>query len=222
MTDISRVIRVVLADDHQIIRDGLRALVDQQDGMHVVADAESGRRAVELADELRPQVVIMDVSMPDLNGIEATRRIVGATPTVKVVGLSMHRDKRFIVEMLKAGASGYLLKDCAFDELAQAIHTVMRGQIYLSPAISDVVVEDLVREPRQEASSAFSSLSGREREILQLLAEGKTTKQIALHCHISTKTVETHRHNIMDKLDKPSIAELTKYAIWEGLTPLEP
>jgi DNA-binding NarL/FixJ family response regulator len=214
-------IGILLADDHKIIRDGLRALIDRQEGMQVVGDAENGRQAVTLARELNPDVVVMDVSMPDLNGIEATRQILWSHPHIRVIALSMFSDRRFVTEILKAGASGYLLKDCAFDELIRALETVARDHTYLSPSISDVLIQDLVKEPQPpETNSAFGVLTSREREILQLLAEGKSTKLIARHCHVSVKTVETHRHNIMEKLGIYSVAELTKYAIREGITPL--
>ena len=215
-------IKILLADDHKIIRDGLRALIDMQEDMEVVADAHNGRTAVELARNLAPHVVVMDVSMPDLNGIDATRKILTALPKVKVIALSMYSDRRFVTEMFKAGAAGYLLKDCAFEELSRAINTVMSGNIYISPTIANLVVENLVqRTGPKNAGSVFSQLTHREREVLQLIAEGKTTKRIAAQCHISIKTVETHRKHIMEKLGLNSVAELTKYAIREGLTPLE-
>ena len=211
--------RIILADDHGIVRDGLRALLGPLEDIEVVAEADNGRTAVELAKKHRPDLVILDVSMPDLNGIEAARQIHEDVPTARIIGLSMHADKRFVAEMLRAGASGYLLKDAAFEELHGAIETVMKGQIYLSPRITGVVVEDYMRRLDDEGAVApASELSAREREVLQLLAEGKTTKQIALALHLSPKTIESHRHNIMSKLKIDNIAELTKYAIREGLT----
>jgi len=213
-------IRILLADDHKIVREGLRALLEKQPGMEVIAEAEDGRTTVRLARELSPDVVIMDVAMPDLNGIGATDQIIAEAPDVKVVALSMHSDRRFVMEMFKAGASGYLLKDCAFEELARAVRAVAAGQTYLSPGIAGVVIKDYVRR-LSETNSAFSILTSREHEVLQLLAEGKSTKQIASRLHVSVKTVETHRRHIMEKLDIHSVAELTKYAIREGLTPLE-
>ena len=164
----------------------------------------------------------MDIGMPDLNGIDATRQIIKDYPKVKIIGLSMHSGKKFISEMLKAGASGYLLKDCAFEELITAIKTVLEGKTYLSPSITDVIVENYVRPSGQEEHSAFSMLSQREREVLQLLAEGKTTKQIGMALHISSKTVEGHRLRIMSKLNIDNVASLTKYAIREGLTSPNP
>jgi DNA-binding NarL/FixJ family response regulator len=214
-------IRILLADDHKIIRDGLRAMIDKQEGMQVIADAENGRLAVQLTRDLVPNVVVMDVSMPDLNGVEATRQIRSSNPNTKVIALSMYSDRRFVMEMLKAGASGYLLKDCAFEELIQAIKTVSANHTYLSPGIADIVVEDAVHQSDPACGTVFDILTAREREVLQLLTEGKTTKQIAAECHVSVKTIETHRQHIMDKLGIHSVAELTKYAIREGLTSLD-
>ncbi len=214
-------IRIIIADDHQIVRQGLSTLLAKEPDMEVVAEAENGRKAVQLTKEMSPHVVIMDVNMPDLNGIEATRQILHANPGVRVIALSMHTDRRFVVNMLKAGASGYLLKDCAFEELAQAIRLVMANKTYLSPGVSDIVIKDYVQGLSAPGSSAFSVLTAREREVLQLMAEGKSTSQIAEHLHISVKTVETHRQQVMHKLGIHSIAELTKYAIREGLTSLD-
>jgi DNA-binding NarL/FixJ family response regulator len=214
--------RIILADDHTIVRHGLNKLIQQQDDMEVIAQAADGHSAVELTKELSPDMVIMDIGMPDLNGIDATQQIIHEFPQVKVIGLSMHSGKKFVIEMLKAGASGYLLKDCALEELTTAIKAVASGKIYLSPSITDVVVENYVRHSQKKESSAFSLLSQREREVLQLMAEGKTTKQIGLHLHISPKTVEGHRLRLMEKLNMDSVAKLTKYAIQEGLTSPEP
>lgn len=214
-------IKILLADDHKITRQGLRSLLEKESDMEVVAEAEEGRTAVCLVRELLPDVVVMDVSMPDLNGMEATRQIVAELPNVKVIALSMHSDNLFVTEMLKSGASGYLLKDCAFEELARAIHIVVDGKTYLSPAVSGVVVDDYLHHLAKTESRSFEVLTDREREVLQLLAEGKSTKQVALKLHISVKTVETHRRQIMSKLDIHTIAGLTKYAIRKGLTSLE-
>lgn len=214
-------IRVLVADDHKILREGLRSLLESQDDMEVVAEAEDGRTAVGLARELKPDVVVMDVAMPDLNGIEATRQIVADSPNVAVIGLSMHSDRRFVAGMLSAGAYGYLLKDCTFDELVEAIRSVVAGRRYLSPAVTGVVVDDYVRRLTKEESVPCSVLTAREREVLQLLAEGKSTKEMASQLHVSVKTIETHRQKIMEKLGLHSVAELTKYAIREGLVSLE-
>ena len=215
-------IRVILADDHAIVRHGLSKLIQQQEDMEIIAQTGDGHSTVEITRELSPDIVIMDIGMPDLNGIDATRQIVRDFPKVKVIGLSMHSGKKFVVEMLKAGASAYLLKDCALEELIIAIRTVTAGKIYLSPAITDVVVENYIRNSAETQDSAFSLLSQREREVLQLLAEGKTTKQIALQLYISPKTVEGHRLRLMTKLNIDNVAMLTKYAIQEGLTSPEP
>lgn len=214
-------IRILIADDHKIVRDGLRSLLEKQPNMEVVAEAENGRKAVSLAIRRRPQVVIMDISMPDLNGIEATRQMLKELPDLKVIALSMHSDRRYILGMFQAGAAGFLLKDCAFQELASAIDTVAANKPYLSPSIARTVLDDFVRGPASSRPSAPDVLTAREREVLQLLAEGWSTKKIASHLHVSAKTVETHRRRIMEKLGLNGIAELTKYAIREGLTSLQ-
>ncbi len=214
-------IKILLADDHRITRQGLRSLLEKEPDMEVVAEAEEGRTTVRLACELLPDVVVMDVSMPDLNGMEATRQILAELPNVKVIALSMHSDNLFVSEMLKSGASGYLLKDCAFEELARAIHVVVDGKTYLSPAISGVVVDEYLHHLTKTESPGSKVLTDREREVLQLIAEGNSTKQVALKLHISVKTVETHRRQIMSKLNIHTIAELTKYAIRQGLTSLD-
>jgi len=212
-------IRILLADDHKIMRDGLRSLLEKQSDMEVVAEAENGRTTVQLAQKLLPDVVIMDIAMPDLNGIEATRQIIATAPSVKVLALSMHPNRAFVTGMLSAGASGYLLKDSAFEELARAIRVIVMNQTYLGLGITKAVVKDYVRHLSATGPSA-PHLSPKEREVLQLLAEGVTTKQIASRLYVSVKTIETHRQKIMEKLDIHSIAELTKYAIREGLTHL--
>jgi DNA-binding NarL/FixJ family response regulator len=177
---------------------------------------------VQLAQETKPDIVVMDVSMPDLNGIEATTQIIESVPDTRVIALSMHSDKRFVLGMLQAGAAGYLLKDCASQELANAIHQVAGGKKYLSPEITGVVIDDfLLGASPGEALTVSSQLSAREREVLQLIAEGWSTKQIAAHLYVSVKTIETHRRQIMKKLDLHTIADLTKYAIREGLTSIE-
>jgi len=213
-------IRIVLADDHKIIREGLRSLLSQQSDFEVVAEAENGRIAVEKVRALRPEVVIMDVTMPELSGIEATRQIALDCPETRVIALSMHPDRHFVGEMFKAGARGYLLKLCASDELVQAIRCVMGGQDYISPSIAGTVLKDYRKLVPAEAGSAASLLSDREREVLQLLAEGKGTKEIGRLLHVSTKTVDTHRRQIMEKLGLHSVAELVKFALREGLTTL--
>ncbi|MBP7052113.1 MAG: response regulator transcription factor [Phycisphaerae bacterium] len=211
-------IRIVLADDHAIVRQGLGQGLQREEGMEIVGEASDGRSTVEMTKERRPDVVIMDICMPDLNGIEATREIQRDVPGVRVVALSMHSAKRYVTEMFRAGASGYVLKDCDFAELAQAIRAVVQGKTYISPAISDATEGDLSQTTGQVEPTAFSTLTQREREVLQLLSEGKTTKQIALRLHISPKTVEAHRLRVMNKLQIDNVAQLTKYAIREGLT----
>ncbi len=214
-------IRIILADDHKIVRDGLRALIENQAGMKVVAEADNGRETVRLARDLLPDLVIMDIGMPDLNGIDATRQITAELPDVKVIALSMHSDRRFVVQMFRAGASGYLLKDCAFEELARAVDAVSKNQTYLSPAVAGPVMEDYIHRLSTADSIAYPILSPREREVLQLLAEGRSTKETASLLCVSTKTVETHRQQIMGKLNIHTTAELIKYAIREGLTSLD-
>lgn len=214
-------IKIILADDHQIVRHGLRSLLLDEPDMRVVAEADNGRAVMRLVQEVSPDVVIMDISMPGLNGIEATRQIVAECSGVKIIALSMHSDSLFVLNMLKAGASGYLLKDCALEELVKAIRTVVDHKTYLSPGISDVVIKDFISGWSSTDSSAFSVLTAREREVLQLMAEGKTTNQIAEGLCVSVKTVESHRKQIMNKSGIHSVAELTKYAIRQGLTSLE-
>lgn len=214
-------VRILIADDHQILREGLAALLGKQPDFQVVAEAEDGRQAVRLAQELQPDLVVMDIGMPGLNGIEATRQILTGCPQTRIIALSMHSDKRFVTEMLKAGAAGYLLKYCASEELVTAIRTVLTRRIYLSPDIAGIVVEDYVSKAAATEATAFTRLTSREREVLQLLAEGKSTRQIADTLHVSIKTVEVHRKQIMDKLGLQSLADLIKYAIREGLTTVD-
>jgi DNA-binding NarL/FixJ family response regulator len=215
-------IRILLADDHRIVRDGLKTLLEKQSDMEVVAEAEDGRTTVNLAKKLLPDIVIMDITMPDLNGIDATRKIVTELPNSKVIALSMHSDRRFVSGSLEAGASGYLMKDCAFEELVSAIRSVMSSnRTYLSPKVADIVVKNYVNKFSKTRTPSPPTLTNREREMLQLLAEGKTTKEIASGLHVSIKTVETHRRNIMSKLNSHSVADLIKYALREGLISLE-
>jgi len=213
-------IEIILADDHNIMREALRVLLEKEPDMEVIGEAADGESTLRLAQEKRPDVVIMDISMPGLNGIEATRKITAKVSGVKVIALSAYSDRRFISHMFKAGASGYLLKDCLFEELAVAIRAVAKNQIYVSPKIADVVVKDFIHRSLKDDLTVFSILTDREREVLQLLSEGQTTKRIASLLKVSVKTIETHRQHIMDKLDIRSIAGLTKYALREGLTSL--
>jgi DNA-binding NarL/FixJ family response regulator len=214
-------IRIIIADDHQIVRQGLRVLIEKEPDMEVVGEAEDGQATVSLAKELHPHIVLMDIKMPDLNGIEATRQILTDMPDVKIIALSMYPDQRFVMNMLKSGARGYLLKDSAFEELAQAIRLVMANKTYLCPLVTEVVVKDIVTLNPSSHQTALVVLTSREREVLRLLAEGKRTSQIAQLLDISVKTVDTHRQQIIHKLGIRSLAELTKYAIREGLTSLE-
>lgn len=213
--------RVLLVDDHSIVRDGLRVCMSTSKHYEVVGEAENGHSAVQLAADLRPDIVIMDVAMPGMNGIEATRQVVAQPHAPKVVVLSMHSDREFVVEALRAGASGYLMKASAFDELVRAMDAVSEGKTYLSPSITDVVVDNYVRKRPDEPPNAFSVLTARERQILQLLAEGSNAKEIAANLGISDKTVHAFRNRVMEKLDLHSVAELTKYAIRHGLTTLD-
>ena len=214
-------LRILLADDHRIMREGLRSLLEKQPDTEVIAEAENGRTTVQMSRRFKPDVVLMDIIMPDLNGIDATRQILAELPDIKVIALSMHSDKKFVVEMLGAGASGYLLKDTAFEELGKALHTVVNNRTYLSPKIAGLMAEDYSPIIATKDSLVSPVLTNREREVIQLIAEGKTTKQIASLLNVSVKTVETHRKKIMDKLGTNSVAELTKYAIREGLTSLD-
>ncbi|MCX5662976.1 MAG: response regulator transcription factor [Planctomycetota bacterium] len=211
----------LIVDDHKIIRDGLRALLERTNDITVAAEAEDGRQAVSLALKLRPGVVVMDVGMRDLNGMEATRLILDQLPGTLVIALSMHADRKFVGRMLQAGARGYLLKDCAFEELIDAIRAVHAGQVYLSQGVTGVVVEAYVNQLEGSESVRGPRLTDREREILQLLAEGKSTKAAAASLKVSVKTIETHRKNIMEKLGVDSTAAMTKFAIREGITSLD-
>jgi two-component system, NarL family, response regulator NreC len=211
--------RIFIADDHRLLREGLRSLLEGA-GYPVVGEAEDGRTCVGLVKKLQPHVVIIDIGMPLLNGVEATRQIRREVPSTKVIVISMHSESRFILGALAAGASGYLLKDAAFEELGGALKAILKGQTYLSPAIAHLVVRRSLGRGTILPSSQRGRISSREREVLQLVAEGRSTKEIAAALYVSVKTVETHRKQIMDKLNVHSIAELTKYAIREGVTSL--
>ena len=215
----SQVVTVLIADDHRIMREGLRSLLRDNPRIAVVGEASSGAEAAHMASDLQPRVAVVDVNMPDLNGIEATRRIKRDCPNTGVIALSKHRDKRIILGMLQAGASGYLVKDCAFDELEQAITSVASGRRFLSDEISDVVIE--AAGAAAAHGDALGALSDREREVMQLLAEGNSSKEAASILGVSVKTIDSHRQHIMAKLDVGSVAELTRMAIQEGLIALE-
>jgi DNA-binding NarL/FixJ family response regulator len=214
-------VQIIIADDHKLMREGLSSLLGQQGDIVVVGQANNGREAVQLTERLDPDVVVMDVSMPDLNGIDATRHIISRRPKTKVIALSMHSDRQFVAEMFRAGVSGYLLKDSAFEELASAIRTVAKDQTYIAPKITGFSLADYTRVNAGNQPLVFPRLSDREREVLQMIAEGKATKEIAAELGLSAKTVETHRQHLMDKLDIYSVAELTKFAIRKGLTTLD-
>lgn len=214
-------IRIVLADDHTILRQSLARSFSEENDIEIIGEAKDGRSTIELAKELQPDLIVMDIEMPDLNGLEATRRIVKEHPQIKVLGLSMHSNDKYIREMFRAGASGYLLKNCPFDELVDAVRTIISGKAFVGSSVGDVMLKEYSKTSI-ESESAFTILSEREREVLQLLAEGQTTKLIARRLHISPKTVEGHRLRMMEKLGIDSIAKLTKYAIQEGMTAPEP
>lgn len=216
-------IRIVLCDDHQIIREGLRALLEKQPEMTVVGEAVNGLGAIKLVIDKKPDIVVLDIAMPDMNGIAAARRIFMDHPKVKILALSMHSDHHFVTEMLEAGASGYMLKDSAFGELTNAIRTIISGGLFISPHIAENVLEEFSRHAKPGHGSARHSaeLSQREKEILQMIAEGQSTKQVAGKLNVSVKTVETHRQHIMEKVGAHNVASLTKYAIREGITGLE-
>lgn len=213
-------IKIIIADDHKLVSTSLIPLLNSQAGMQVVAEASGGRKAVELASKLEPDIVVMDIGMADLNGIEATRQIVSKYPHIKVIILTMHADRRYITEALNAGASGYLTKSCSFEELVNAIRAVSENKKYLSPEVSGIVIEESLNKSKKVNGSIFSLLTLREREVLQLLAEGKTIKEIAFDLTVSIKTVHTHRTKVMKKLKINNISSLIKYAIQEGLISL--
>lgn len=215
-------IRVLIADDHRIVREGLRNLLESRPDIQIVAESETGRETIALARSLQPDIIIMDVTMPDVNGIEATKIIAAELQRTHVIGLSMHADIRFVVEMMNVGASGYLLKDCSVEELVRAIESVLQGNKYISRDISGFGGGNgsKIFEGGQ-FEDAYPVLTAKEREVLSLISTGMTTKEIAVSMSVSVNTVETHRQNIMNKLDLHTIAELTKYALRRGLANLE-
>lgn len=212
--------KIIVADDHRMVREGLRSLIERQPGLSVTAEARDGTEAVSLTKKHRPDLVVMDISMPNLNGLEATRLIRKEKDQTRIIVLSMHADRRYVAEAFKAGADGYLLKDSAFGELSKAIKTVLQGKRFISPSIADLLIDGYLTREDQPQPSAYNLLSVREREVLQMMAEGQATRQIAKVLNLSVKTIETYRKQIMDKLDLHSVAQLTKYAIREGLTDL--
>lgn len=212
-------IRVLLCDDHDVVRAGLRSVLESAHDVQVVGEAADGRAVLDLVPRVSPNIVVMDITMPGLSGFEATRRLCEHHAHVKVLALSMHSDRQFVLETLRAGASGYLVKDTVNEHLVNALRWVAKGGTFVSPQIADVVVEQ-VRNGPDLPTCHLSLLTARERDVLQLLAEGKTSKEIAQALHVSPKTVESHRGQIMDKLGVRTVAELTKFAIREGLTSL--
>lgn len=212
--------KILICDDHKIFREGLKALLDNQPGISVVGEARDGLESVRLAKELAPDTVIMDISMPGLNGIEAARKILKVRKNARIVALSMHNDRKYVTEIFKAGARAYLLKDSAFEELLDAIKAVNCGRFFLSAGITSLVLGDYIKGPAGDPRSPFTLLSSREREVLQLLAEGLRTKEISQKLGLSVKTVETHRKKIMEKIGIQSVAGLTRYAVKEGLVSL--
>jgi two-component system response regulator NreC len=211
-------IRILLADDHTVMRRGLRALLERQTGFTVVAEASDGREAVDLAAAVHPDVAVMDIGMPNLNGIEAAQRITGKNPNTAVVMLSMHADEGYVLRTLKAGARGYLLKDSPEEDLINAIRAVHEGKAFFSPAISKMLAEDYMRQLRQRGmEDSYELLTPREREVLQMLGEGKSNKDIATRLNLSLYTVETHRSNLLEKLNLHSTAELILYAVRKGI-----
>ena len=211
-------IRILLADDHTVVRDGLRALVEKQPDMAVVGEAADGRDTIRMAEEHSPDVVIMDIAMPNMNGIEATRRIVASNPQTAVLILSMHQDESYVLRSLKAGARGYLLKDSVRSDVIDAIRAVVQGRSFLTRKVSRILQEDYVREmERRGVEDSYDLLTDREREILQLVAEGRTNKEVASMLNISLTTVETHRTHILQKLNLHSVPELILYAVRKGI-----
>jgi len=214
-------VRILLADDHQIMREGLKSLLGKHSSVEVIAEAENGIEALAIAHRERPDVIIMDIAMPDINGIEVTRQLKAELADIKIIALSMHSDRRFVSEILKAGASAYVLKQAAFEDLEKAIKAVMLNRTFLSADILESVVSDYVNQLSTSEYDAYRQLSDRERQVLQLLAEGNSTKEIAFKLHVSVKTIESHRQNIMNKLGIRTLAGLTKFAVREGLTSLD-
>ena len=211
-------VQVLIVDDHEIMREGMTALLRKYSQFEVVGQATDGRQALEMASQLKPDVIIMDVGMPNLNGVDATKKLISMYPDLKIMALSAHSDGAIVAKMIKAGASGYMLKESAFDELIEGLNTLLDGRTFLCNKISKVVFSDYVGMVTNRQAKAGDGLSSREREVLQLVAEGHTTKEIAEVLKLSTKTIDSHREHIMEKLEIRNIAGLTKYAIREGLT----
>lgn len=213
MFNVNRKIRILLADDHSIVRQGFKMILDAQSDMEVVGEAANGRQAIEMAEQLRPDIVVMDVAMPELNGVEATRRLTALSPHSRVLALSMHKDSTYVREILRAGARGYLLKDSFDTDLLAAVRAIQKGEGYLSPGVSEAVLSDY----RKQVTDPIDLLTSREREILQLIAEGKTNKEIATLLNLSVYTVDAHRGRVMEKLNLHTTGELVRFAMRNGL-----
>lgn len=210
-------IRILIADDHSIVREGVRMILDGQEDFEVVGEASTGRQALEEARRLRPDVVVMDISMPDMTGIEATAKIRAELPQTQVMGLTMHEDESYVFELLKAGAAGYVLKRAAAEDLVTAVRAAHQGEAFLYPTVAKLVVQDYLQRATAQDQAALDGLTGREREVLTLIAEGLTNQEIAGRLYISIKTVQTHRAHIMEKLNLHDRTELVRYAIRKGL-----
>jgi DNA-binding NarL/FixJ family response regulator len=213
--------KILIVDDHRIVREGLCAMLAKESNLQIAGEASTGREALQQTRRLNPDLIVMDINMPDLNGIDATGQILAEFPGMKIIALSMHSDKRFILGMFKAGACGFLLKEGAFKELLEAVRTALAGQIYISPKVAGTVITEFRQRLAVEEISQADTLTAREREALQLISEGRSTRQIADALNLSIKTIEVRRKGIMDKLGLHSVAELTKFAIQEGLTSIE-
>ncbi|MCB2199805.1 response regulator transcription factor [bacterium] len=214
-------LRLFLADDHRLFRDALRPMLDRHPELEVIGEASDGLQALQTIREMKPDIALLDISMPGMNGIEITRQVVAQCPDTSVIILSMHADRRFVIESLKAGARAYVLKESSIEELFDAIQSIRSNRIYLSPVLSDLMLREYIDSMDAPTTSAYEVLSGREREVLQLLAEGRSTRESAEKLHLSVKTVETHRAQIKSKLGMQSIAELTRFAIREGIITLD-
>jgi len=209
--------KILLVDDHQILRDGICSMFSGHKDIEVIGEAPDGRTAIKLVEQLKPDIVVMDISMPDMNGIDATRKIKRRSPDIKVIALSMHHDRQFLIEIFRAGASGYLVKDSAFEELERAIKLVMEGKRYINPHMASLLIDTIISESHSPSHKGLSLLTDREKQVLHLIVEGKSTKEIARQLKVSNKTIESHRRQIMGKLNLQSVAELIKFAIREGI-----
>ena len=214
---MAKTLLILLADDHKIVRQGLLLLLKKEPDFKEIHEADGGQSAVQLARKLKPDVIVMDLHMPDLNGTDATREILAENPSIRIIALTSDSDKRFIKQIFQAGAAGYLLKDCAVEELVQAVRTVASGGKYLSATVSNIIIEGMASDSANEQTAVKSPLTTRETEVLKSVAEGLSTKEIASRLNMSVRTVETHRHAISEKLQLHSIAELTRYALKQGL-----